>query len=170
MPVETKNDSPISWLVRNFRYIVIGLFVISIVTVNLIAVLNGADATQGIIGLINYNAEKISLGIGALVAAFFSFAGIERPPEPPQEPLYGYSEVTEALKKQELKRGDAGPQVIEAQMTMNLWGCALEVDGKFGKETEGCVISIQEKEGLEKTGSWDHATMHALGKLLPQKT
>lgn len=65
----------------------------------------------------------------------------------------------------ELKVGDKGPAVAEAQALLNRDGALLESDGDFGHGTFQAVREFQANHGLPVTGVIDDATMQALRSL-----
>lgn len=58
--------------------------------------------------------------------------------------------------------GSRGPEVELLQLALNRAGRALAVDGIFGEETHGALMSFQREHGLHASGVADAATQRAL--------
>jgi peptidoglycan hydrolase-like protein with peptidoglycan-binding domain len=62
-----------------------------------------------------------------------------------------------------LQRGDRGIDVLRIQEALDLEGFDIEIDGAFGRETEGVVKQYQKQEGLKVDGIVGENTLIALG-------
>ena len=65
----------------------------------------------------------------------------------------------------ELRRGDSGPSVVEAQNLLNRDGAMLDPLGNFGSVTESVVLDFQDRNGITETGIIDAATWAKLRAL-----
>lgn len=61
-------------------------------------------------------------------------------------------EVKENIKMDMLRKGSKGYQVKVLQSLLYLHGYQLEVDGDFGNNTNGAVVSYQTRNGLDPDG------------------
>ena len=68
------------------------------------------------------------------------------------------------MKKYNLKYGDEGVDVLEAQGLLRASGSGIALTGKFTVAMVSSVRSFQKKNGLEVTGKIDSKTMKALKK------
>jgi hypothetical protein len=66
------------------------------------------------------------------------------------------------MPDRDLKRGDSGPDVSEAQDLLNRNGAILETDGKFGKASDEAVREFQQAAGLPVNGVIDAACWERL--------
>jgi hypothetical protein len=63
-----------------------------------------------------------------------------------------------------LRKGDQGPEVMNMQTRLNLYGAKLLVDGDFGSITEGALREFQKSSGLVADGICGPMTHQALNK------
>lgn len=66
-------------------------------------------------------------------------------------------------QRQELKLGDRGDDVRQAQRLLNRKGMVVEVTGRFGPRMDRTVRRFQRRHGLRADGVIDPATWHELG-------
>ena len=71
------------------------------------------------------------------------------------------------MADRQLRRGDSGADVTQAQIMLNRDGALLSEDGGFGGGTEAAVQACQRKAGLTPSGIVDDATWGAL-RALPE--
>ncbi|MBL8910909.1 MAG: peptidoglycan-binding protein [Archangium sp.] len=87
-------------------------------------------------------------------------------PKPPQKlpgrPISISTPGSEGAKQ--LSRGASGPEVEKLQKQLKALGYEVEVDGKFGPETEAAVRQYQEDRGLKADGIVGPLTHMALDK------
>lgn len=119
--------------------------------------------------------------IDLLLRVLFAFANkpttpvvhieVENLPEPeptPEENLPDSYEV-EVPDHDYIELGDSGEHVEELQRLIRSKGIAVDVDGKFGPQTEGAVIQLQTRLGLVADGKVGPKTMDSIRGIVISK-